>query len=217
MTRYTLFDRDAISMKAIAARGHDLVADDCKRLDAPFTPCAHPEMEDLATAVRQARQNGRPVVLMMGAHAVKLGLSRYLVDLIERGVVTHLATNGAGIIHDFELAAGGGTSENVSKWISRGQFGLWRETSRLNELIAQAAHRGEGLGEVVGRTIEEEAMPHRHLSIAAAGWRAGVPVTSHVSVGSDIIHAHPNCDGAALGAASYTDFLIFTESIARLE
>ena len=160
-----------------------------------------------------ARRRQRPVVLMMGGHAVKLGLSRYLIDLIERGIVTHLATNGAGIIHDFELALGGGTSENVSKWIQRGQFGLWRETSRLNDVIFSAANRGEGLGEAVGRVIETQQLPFRHLSIAAAGWRMGVPVTSHVSIGSDIIHAHANCDGAALGAASYTDFLIFAHSI----
>jgi hypothetical protein len=217
MTRYPLFDRSLIALGELSARGHDLVADDCKSLDARFDPYEHPELEELAGHIRDARQNQRPVILMMGAHAVKLGLSRYLIDLIERGIVTHLATNGAGIIHDFELATGGGTSENVSKWIKQGQFGLWRETSRLNEIIIRAARRGEGLGEAVGRTIEEEAMPYRHLSIAAAGWRAGVPVTSHVGIGSDIIHAHPNCDGAALGATSYTDFLMFTESVARLE
>jgi hypothetical protein len=154
---------------------------------------------------------------MMGAHPIKLGLSRYLIDLIERGIVTHLATNGAGVIHDFELALGDGTSEDVPKWIQRGQFGLWKETGRLNEIIAAAARRGEGLGEAVGRVIEEERLPRRDLSIAAAGWRAGVPVTSHVGIGSDIIHAHANCDGAALGAASYTDFLLFAQTISQLE
>jgi hypothetical protein len=121
------------------------------------------------------------------------------------------------MIHDFELALGGGTSEDVPKWIQAGQFGLWRETSRLNDIIREAAGRGEGLGEAIGRVIEEERFPFRELSLAAAGWRCGVPVTSHVGIGSDIIHAHANCDGAALGAASYTDFLIFARSVQNLE
>jgi hypothetical protein len=217
MSRYRLFDRGQMALGNVAERGHELVAERCKLLESHFKAYGHPEFDELVDHIVDARRNRRPVILMMGAHALKLGLSRYLVDLIERGLVTHLATNGAGIIHDFELAAGGGTSEDVSKWIQRGQFGLWRETSRLNDIIFQAANRGEGLGEAVGRTIEEDGLPYRHLSIAAAGWRAGVPITSHVGIGSDIIHSHPNCDGAALGAASYTDFLIFVESVARLQ
>lgn len=217
MSRYELFDRSQIALQDLSQRGHDLLAADCKPLGAPFPNYSHPEFGELVAQLVLARRQGRSVVLMMGGHAVKLGLSPYLIDLIERGIVTHLATNGAGIIHDFELAFGGGTSENVSKWIERGQFGLWRQTSRLNDIIFQAANRGEGLGEAVGRVIEEEQMPFRHLSIAAAGWRMGVPITSHVGIGSDIIHAHANCDGAALGAASYTDFLIFAQSIAQLE
>ena len=112
---------------------------------------------------------------------------------------------------------GGGTSEDVSKWIRRGQFGLWQQTSRLNDIVFEAANRGEGLGEAVGRVIEEDQLPFRHLSIAAAGWRHGVPITSHVGIGADITHAHANCDGAALGAASYTDFLIFAHSVSQLE
>jgi len=217
VSRYPIFDRSEIVLKELSERGHDLAAADCKALASPPVPYVHPEFGDLVERIVDARRRGRPVILMMGAHPIKLGLSRYLVDLIERGLVTHLATNGAGIIHDFELAAGGGTSENVGKWIERGQFGLWRETSRLNEIIFDAANRGEGLGEAVGRTIEEQALPFRHLSVAAAGWRSRVPVTSHVGIGSDIIHAHANCDGAALGAASYTDFLIFTDCVSRLE
>jgi hypothetical protein len=153
----------------------------------------------------------------MGAHPIKLGLSRFFVDLIERGMVTHVATNGAGIIHDYELSLGNGTSESVARWIRRGQFGLWSETGRLNEIIRAAAENDEGLGEAVGRSIEQSRHPRRDLSLAAAAWRTGVPMTCHVSIGSDIIHSHPNCDGAALGETSYTDFLIFTHSISKLE
>lgn len=217
MSRYRQFDRREIALANLAERGHDLHAADCKALNAPFAPYKHPEFHELVGHLVAARRARRPVVVMMGGHAIKLGLSRYLIDLMERRLVTHVATNGAGIIHDFELALGGGTSENVSKWIQRGQFGLWNETSRLNDIIFSAANRGEGLGEAVGRVIESEQMPHRNLSIAAAGWRLGIPVTSHVGIGSDIIHAHANCDGAALGAASYTDFLIFAHSISQLE
>jgi deoxyhypusine synthase len=138
---------------------------------------------------RRARAERRPVILMMGGHPIKLGLSRFLIDLMERGFITRVATNGAGIIHDFELGLLGGTSEDVARWIRVGQFGLWQETSRLNDVVAEAARNGEGLGEAVGRTIEDGRFAHRELSVAAAGWRLGLPVTCHVSVDSDIVHA----------------------------
>lgn len=217
MSRYPLFDRSQIELDALAERGSDLTLDGCLRLDDPCEPYLHPELADVVEAIVAARRAARPVILMIGGHPIKLGLSRYLVDLIERGIVTLLATNGAGIIHDYELALAGGTSEDVARWIRRGQFGLWRETGRLNAIIAEGAARGEGLGEAVGRTIEEERFTNRALSIAAAGWRAGAPITSHVGVGSDIIHAHRNCDGSALGATSYTDFLIFARAVQDLE
>ena len=217
MSRYELFDRDQIELMDLRQRGHDLTAADCLPLHAKTPPFDHPDFGRLTDAIVQARRGGRPVLAMIGGHPIKLGLSRFLVDLISRRLITHLATNGSGVIHDFELASGGGTSEDVPTWIGRGQFGLWRETGRLNDIIREAAARGEGLGEAVGRVIEEEQFPHRDLSLAAAGWRCGVPVTSHVGVGSDIIHAHANCDGAALGATSYTDFLIFARTVQDLE
>jgi hypothetical protein len=217
MSRYELFDRSRIKLQSVSSRGHDLDWTDCLRLSPPAEPYEHPEFPELVTRVADARRQHRPVVLMMGAHVIKLGLSRYIVDLIETGVVTHVAMNGAGIIHDFELALVGGTSESVARWIKVGQFGLWSETGRLNEIIRAGAERGEGIGEAVGRVVEEEGFDQRELSIAAAGWRAGIPVTCHIGIGSDIIHAHPNCRGAALGEASYTDFLIFARSIEQLE
>ncbi len=217
MSRYPLFDRQQIRLRAIADRGHDLTVEDCLPLAPESSPYAHEEFPALVNHIIEARRQQRAVIVMIGGHPIKLGLSRYLIDLIERGWITHLATNGSGIIHDFELALVGGTSENVPRWIQAGQFGLWKETSRLNECIAAGAQRGEGLGEAVGRSIEEGEFLHRSLSIAAAGWRKGVPITCHVGVGSDIIHAHANCEGAALGAASYTDFLMFAHSVQNLE
>lgn len=217
MSRYSLFDREQIALADLSLRGHDLTADNCRRLDDPFERYDHPEFPRLIDHIVEARTRQRPVILLTGGHPIKLGLSRYLIDLIERGLITHVAANGSVLIHDFELALGGGTSENVPKWIARGQFGLWRQTSLLNGIISEAARRGEGMGEAVGRVIEERRFVHRELSVAAAAWRLGVPMTVHVGIGSDIIHAHPNCDGAALGATSYTDFLIFARAVQDLE
>ncbi len=217
MTRYQCFDRGSVQLGDVAERGHDLRADDCLTLGPPKEPYADPRFHQLVERIVAARRDDRPVILMMGAHPIKLGLSRFLVDLIDRGVITHLATNGAGIIHDFELATLGGTSENVAKWIRTGKFGLWRETSRLNELAIEAADNDEGLGEAIGRTLEADDAPHRHLSLLAAGWRNKVPVTGHVGIGNDIVHAHPNCNGAAWGKVSDTDFLIFSHAVSQLE
>jgi hypothetical protein len=217
MSRYETFDRRRLHLRPVAERGHDFHHAECRPLVPPDVPYEHDEFPLLIEAIHQARQRGAARILFLGAHPIKVGMSRYLVDLIDRGLFTHVATNGAGIIHDFELATLGGTTESVARWIRQGQFGLWQETSRLNDLIADAARRGEGIGEAVGRTLVEENPPHGDLSLCAAGYRAGVPVTSHVGIGSDIIHSHANCDGAALGAASYTDFLIFTRAVEQLE
>jgi hypothetical protein len=217
MSRYEQFDIRRVELGDLADRGHDLTAADCLPLRAPEHPYADSQFDHLVDRIAAARRAERPVIVMMGAHPIKLGLSRYLVDLVERRIVTHLGTNGAGIIHDFELAAYGGTSESVARWIRAGRFGLWRQTSLLNAIVAEAARRGEGLGEAVGRVIEEDRLPHRDLSLAAAGWRARVPVTCHAAIGCDIIHAHPNFNAAALGTASYTDFLIFARGVQDLE
>ncbi len=217
MSRYELFPREKVQLGDLAERGHDFHIDQCLPLAPPESPYTHPEWDELIARIVAARRGDRPVIVMTGAHPIKLGLSRFLVDLIRRRIVTHVATNGAGIIHDFELARFGGTTESVARWIRTGQFGLWHETSRLNDLIVDAAAREEGIGEAVGRVLEEEKAPHGDVSLTVAGWRAGVPVTAHVAIGSDIIHAHPNFDGAAWGRASQTDFLIFARSVADLE
>jgi hypothetical protein len=217
MSRYSLFPRELLRLRELSARGHDLTPAECRGLDEPAEAYRHPDFDPFLAALVTARRQRRPVIVMMGAHPIKLGLSRYLIDLMEQGLITHLAMNGAGIIHDFELAWGEGTSENVARWIRDGQFGMWRETGRLNDIAVEAARRGEGFGEAVGRVIEQDGFPRRDLSLAAAGYRRGVPITVHVSIGSDIIHAHASCDGAAVGQASYTDFLIFAHSIQHLE
>jgi hypothetical protein len=217
MSRYELFDRSRIVLGDLAERGHDLRAEDCLPLESPAEPYGHPELDELVERILAARRRSRPVILMTGAHPIKLGLSRYLIDLIDREIVSHVAVNGAGLIHDFELASFGGTSEDVARWICEGRFGLWRQTGRLNDLAVEAAAQGEGLGEHVGRVVEAQDSPHRELSLAAAAWRSSVPLTVHVGIGCDIVHAHPNCDASSWGKASYTDFLIFARSVQDLE
>jgi hypothetical protein len=153
----------------------------------------------------------------MGAHVLRAGVNRHIIDLLERGIITHVACNGAGAIHDWELARIGATTESVARYIKSGEFGLWQETGELNDVIREAAHSGLGFGENVGRRIAESDFPHRDLSLFATAWRLSVPATVHAGIGYDILHEHPNCDGAAVGAASYRDFLIFTRSVENLE
>jgi hypothetical protein len=136
---------------------------------------------------------------------------------MERGLISHIAMNGAGPIHDWEFALIGATTESVARYIQTGEFGLWQETGRINDAIRAGAQSGLGMGEAVCRAILDGNFPHKDISVLAAAVRLSVPVTVHVGIGYDIIHEHPNCDGAALGQTSYADFLIFTESVTKLE
>jgi len=157
------------------------------------------------------------VLLMAGAHLLRAGVQRYLIDLMERGYLSGIALNGGGMIHDFELALVGSTTESVARYIKDGQFGLWRETGRINDIVTAGAQRGQGLGAAVGEEILRGNYPHRDVSILAAGVRLGIPVTVHAGIGYDIVHEHPNCDGAAYGKTSYADFLTFAALVERLE
>jgi hypothetical protein len=214
---YPQFDRSKIKLLPLAERVSDIHPPDLLPLDAEVSPLASPELDAVAAAVREARAKHRPVILMMGAHVLKQGLSRFIISLMEQGWVTHLAGNGACSIHDYELARHGGTSESVAKYIMAGQFGLWQETGELNDIAQSAAAEGIGLGEAVGRAVAESDFPYRDLSVFAAAYRQRVPATLHVGIGQDIIHEHPNADGCAIGAASYTDFLVFTHTVSQLE
>ena len=173
---------------------------------------------EVVEEIAKARLNGKAVVIGMGAHPTKVGLNPILVDLMERGVVTALALNGAVIIHDFELALTGQTSEEVEAEIDTGRFGMAEETGRdLNEAIIRGVRKGIGIGEAVGTWIEEQRFPNRKTSLLAAGVRTGIPVTVHVAVGTDIIHMHPAVDGAALGEGSLRDFRTFAAVVAGLD
>jgi hypothetical protein len=144
-------------------------------------------------------------------------MQRYLIDLMEKGYISCIAMNGAGVIHDFEFALIGATTESVTDYIREGYFGFWQETARINDIVSAAAKEKIGLGESVGRVIEEEEFSHRDISILAAGYRLNIPITVHVGIGCDIVHQYPNCDGAAYGATSYTDFLRFANVMESLE
>jgi hypothetical protein len=215
LKKNALFDRSRLRLKPLSARKHDLDLRVIRALEP--VPCRSKALATVADRIRSAKKRGSSVVLMMGAHVLRSGVQRYLIDWMEKGYLSCLAVNGAGLIHDFELALIGATTESVTRYISDGQFGLWKETGRINEIAKTAARSGIGLGEAVGQAIATGRFPHRDVSVLAAAWRLGVPVTAHVGIGYDIVHEHPNCDGAAYGAASYTDFLRFAAVIERLE
>ncbi|HEX9924971.1 MAG TPA: hypothetical protein VGD99_20110 [Anaerolineae bacterium] len=217
MMPFPTFDRTQLRLKPLAERIHDMGLPEIIDLDEPTSAFDPPELATVARRMVTAHQAGGQVILMMGAHMLKVGLSRFIIDFMERGIITHVAMNGAGPIHDFELALIGASTENVARYIQDGQFGLWADTGRINDAIAAGARDGLGLGEAVGRVIKAEQFPHRDLSVLAAGCRLGVPVTVHVGIGYDIIHEHPNCDGAAVGQTSYHDFLILAHTISKLQ
>ncbi len=169
-------------------------------------------------AMLAARRGGRPIIWGLGAHVLKTGLSPVIVDLMERGLVSAIATNGAGIIHDFEIALSGATSEDVDATLGPGTFGMAEETgTRLNQAIIDGAAVGLGLGQSVGRYLIESGAPFAQVSIAATAHRLGIPLTAHVAIGTDIIHMHPRASGAAIGEASLRDFRYFTSAVAQLE
>ncbi len=178
---------------------------------------ASKHFKDVVAAVVQARRDGRPVMLGMGAHAIKVGLSPVIIDLMERGIVTSLSLNGAGIIHDFELAFIGQTSEDVDREILSGAFGMAEETGTMINQAINTAGPDEGIGAAVGKMVEESAFPYKDKSLLAAGRRLGVPVTVHVALGTDIIHMHPSFDGRATGAAAHRDYSAFCSLVSGLE
>jgi hypothetical protein len=213
---FPAFDRSRLRIQPLAARQNDLDLSALLTLDAPaeFT---HPALPGLGDRLVAARREGRARILFMGAHVIRAGVARHLIDLMERGLISQVAMNGAGPIHDWEFALIGASTESVARYIASGEFGLWHETGRMNDVVREGARLGLGLGESLGRAILDGAFPHKETSVLAAGARLGVPVTVHVGIGQDILHEHPNCDGAAFGATSYQDFLILTESVTRLE
>jgi hypothetical protein len=172
----------------------------------------------VVAALCDARAGERGILWGIGAHVVKTGLSPILIDLMERGFVSALATNGAGVIHDFEIALSGATSEDVDEALGPGRFGMAEETGRLlNDAISTGVARGLGIGRAVGEFLMNTHAPHADISLAASAHRLGIPLTVHVAIGTDIIHMHPAASGAALGEGSLRDFRYFASNVARLD
>ena len=168
----------------------------------------------LAAAVKEEKT----IILAMGAHTIKVGLSPIILDLMERGIITGVAMNGAGIIHDVEVAMVGVTSEDVDNELSDGTFGMAEETGEfLNNAIKQGAKEGSGLGYSIGNSILKESFPFSKFSLLAGAARMNIPCTVHVALGTDIIHFHPSVDGAAIGKTSHLDFRIFSSLVSHLE
>ena len=177
-----------------------------------------PDFLALVDDIVAAYQNKKPVIVMMGGHVIKCGLSPLLIDLVKRGVITGFAFNGASSIHDFEIALIGETSEDVSAYLQTGKFGMWEETGQLmNTAIQHAADTGIGMGAALGKQLIEMNAPYNAYSLLAAGVQSDVPITVHVAIGTDIIHQHPSANGAAIGDASFTDFQLLTALVAELE
>lgn len=187
-------------------------------LDALPDVLAARELRELAAAIVAARQDGRRIVWACGAHVIKVGLAPLLIDLMQRRCVDALVLNGACAIHDWEIAAVGATSEEVGPGLDDGSFGMVTETGNaLHAAAAEAARRGEGLGSAIARAIAESDLPYRERSLIGACHRLGVPVTVHVAIGADTIHAHPEADGAAIGAATFVDFRRLVSLVAELD
>jgi hypothetical protein len=171
-------------------------------------------IRNLVQSIVRARSKNKPVLFAFGAHVIKCGLSPLIIDLCKRGFITHLATNGASTVHDFELAYAGITSEDVAVRLQDGTFGMAKETGQfVNNAANMAAIENTGVGYALGREIERKKLPNRSISIFAQAYKLGITTTVHVAVGTDILSQHPQYDGAAWGKASYGDFLRFAETV----
>jgi hypothetical protein len=176
------------------------------------------DIRTVITRLTQAVREKKMVLVAMGAHVIKVGLSPVILDLMERGIISGIAINGAGIIHDFEVAMVGATSEDVDQELHLGRFGMAKETGEfLNQAIREGAGTGKGLGYAVGKNMLDEGLPYNEYSLLAGAVRMGIPVTVHVAIGTDIIHMHPAVDGASIGEASHIDFRIFASLVSQLE
>jgi hypothetical protein len=226
---YDEFDLSGVRTYPLSSRQSKAKAEDFAK---PVTPggtfgtwfdslpaiLAGADLRRVVDALVTARKNERGVIWGIGAHVIKTGVSPVLIDLMERGYVSALAMNGAGLIHDFEVAISGATSEDVDATLGPGRFGMAEETGTiLNEAIIRGHAGGLGLGQAVSAALAARNPPHRALSLAVAAHRLGIPLTVHVALGTDVIHMHPAASGAAIGDTSLRDFRYLTSSVARLE
>lgn len=186
----------------------------------PHEDFEHPDFDILVERIVEARKNGHPVIWSMGAHVIKNRLSRYLIQMMKDGIITHISSNGAGSIHDFELAYLGGTSEDVPTAIEDGSFGMWEQTGAwMNEALKLGAEQGLGYGESLGKYIYDnpEKFPYREDCVLYQAYVNNIPATYHIALGTDIIHQHPTCDMSVIGKCSGIDFKKICASVCDLE
>ncbi|OHB47186.1 MAG: hypothetical protein A2106_06150 [Planctomycetes bacterium GWF2_40_8] len=209
------FDRTQLKIKPLKERIHDIDIGIIMPLEN--VKSYHESMKNVARQMVLAKEKGKGIILILGGHVIRAGVQKYIIDLMERDYISCLAMNGSGMIHDFEFALIGATTESVARYIKEGQFGLWEETGQINDIINQGYKNGLGMGIAVGEAIFKGDFPYKNISLLATGFRLKVPVTIHVGIGYDIIHEHPNCDGAATGETSYRDFLRLAKIIENLD
>ncbi len=216
---YPAVDLSRIHTYPLVRRENRVALEDLILPDSPYTPFENPELAEIAERVVTARRSGRPVIMMFGGHVIKRGLAPIVIELMKRGVLTHLASNGAATIHDFEIGFQGHTSEDVAKALEDGSFGMAEETGAImNAAIKRGANEGMGIGEALGRMIaEDERFVYRDSSVVYNAYRLGIPYTVHVAIGTDIIHQHPDADFSAIGWATGQDFKIFSHAVCSLE
>lgn len=214
-------DFSNIKTYPIKSRNNLVTIKNMARPDVDVVPeWGNKDFDKLVDCIVNARKNGRPVICFMGGHVIKNGLSRYIIELIKKGIITHIAGNGSVSIHDFELALNGGTSEYVPSAIEDGSFGMWEETGRwMNEAIQNGAKMGLGYGESLAVYIQDNInkFPYQNDCVLYQAYKNNVPATYHIALGTDIIHQHPSVDFAAIGAASGVDFHKICYSISQLD
>lgn len=227
MSRYKQFDLGRIKRVAVTSRTTKVSTANLARpvqndnlaeyLEALPDFLAAADLKQLVSRILKARESGKPILWGFGGHVIKVGLTPVLIDLLDLGFITGLATNGSGVIHDFELAFSGSTSEDVEQELKTGSFGMAEETGRiLNQAVCAGAEEGLGLGETIGRTLETLTLSFPENSLALGAYRRQIPLTVHLAIGTDTTHGHPEASGAALGATSHTDFRIFTQLVSDL-
>ncbi len=216
---YSSVDLTKVKTYPLVKRENRVAVEDLIFPATAYKQLESPDLLEVSARIIAARQNNRPFIFMFGAHVIKRGLAPLVIELLNRGVITHLASNGAATIHDFEIAFMGHTSEDVIKSLEDGSFGMAEETGLLmNQAIQHGANLGMGIGESLGRLIaEDQRFTFRDNSVLYAAHRLGIPYTCHVAIGTDIIHQHPSADFAALGWASGQDFKIFSQAVCGLE
>jgi len=223
------FPRDKIKTYPLRSRKSKVSIEDFSQ---PFSPkqefrrfveslpdiLAGKEFKAFLSLMGRAKKKGKAIIFALGAHVIKVGLNPVIINLMEEGWITGLALNGAGIIHDFEIALAGHTSEDVGDQIKDGQFGMAEETGDLlNKAINSSKKKDMGLGEGVGELIAHSNFPHKNLSVLGAAYRLNIPTTIHVAIGTDIIHFHPLANGESIGKASLRDFFLFCSLLKDLD